>query len=81
MMAKDKYLTPWLWVTYLILETGSPVQSLIINQNILMTPETCTLVKKICPPLELIAIPIFNTGEGEFLNRTEKLRGTENTFA
>ena len=36
--------------------------------------------KENMPPLEPIATPIFNTGEWEFLNRTEKLLGTGNNW-
>ena len=32
------------------------------------------------PPLEPIPRPIFNTGELEFLNKTEKLLGTGNNW-
>ena len=32
------------------------------------------------PPLQSITTPIFNTGEQEFLNRTEKLLDTRNTW-
>ena len=32
------------------------------------------------PPLEPIAMPIFNAGEWEFLNRTETLLGTGNNW-
>ena len=41
-------------------------------------PRNSDSSKKNMPPFEPITTPIFNTGEWEFLNRTEKLLGTEN---
>ena len=43
-------------------------------------PRNSDSSKENMPPLEPITTPIFNTREWEFLNKTEKLLGTENNW-
>ena len=50
------------------------------NQNFLMTPETKTLVKKICPHSSQSQCLSLTHGNRNFLNRTEKLLDTRNTW-
>ena len=48
--------------------------------KLLMTLETLTLANENMPPLEPVPMPVFNFEEKDFLDRTEKLIGTDNNW-
>ena len=50
------------------------------KQKLFDDPRNSDSSRENMQPLESVAMPVFNTGEWEFLNRTEKLLDTENNW-